>query len=140
MRIMATKFYSVKTNASALVFTAFSLTMIPYSFADNVVSLTAKPERCVALNEGQICYQKTLLTWQTEKIADYCLFESDRKEPITCWLNTNQGQAKIDFASETTKKYQLTLKKIEDPIASTKVEVTWVYSKKKKRRTSWRLF
>jgi hypothetical protein len=139
MRMSTTQRHITKTKVTALVFTVTCLLM-PLAIAEKSATLQAKPERCVALNEGQVCYQKTILSWQTDDIADYCLYELSSPEPITCWLNTNRGKIKIDFASASSKQYHLTLKKIMTPIVNTTIEVTWVYSEKKKRRTSWRLF
>jgi hypothetical protein len=140
MHIFAQQHYASKAKAYALVFVVLCITGISDVFAENLTNVKANPERCVALNEGQVCFQNVTLSWQTDQIADYCLFEEGSDDAIHCWQNTNQGQIKIDFESSTTKQYNLTLKKLGKSLASTFVEVTWVYSKKKKRRTSWRLF
>ena len=102
--------------------------------------LKVSPERCVALREGQICYQNIVLDWQTVNKGNYCLFFKDNSRPLRCWSNLNQAQFKMDFQSKQSKRFVLKTKDSARGVASVEVSVAWVYGNKKRRRASWRLF
>jgi hypothetical protein len=123
---------------------SLSVTLIERAFAETTAELMLKPDRCVAMNEGQTCYQTLAVNWQTETPGDYCLFEQGIQQPIVCWQNTDSGKTKLEFAAEGNTTYQLVLKAMPETqqtmVVETEVIVTWVYSKTKKRKNSWRLF
>lgn len=123
---------------------SLSVTLIERAFAETSAELTLKPDRCVAMNEGQTCYQTLAVSWQSEKAGDYCLFEDGIQQPIVCWQNAVTGKAKLEFAAEGNTTYQLLLKAMPEQeqvlMDEKEVIVTWVYSKTKKRKNSWRLF
>lgn len=123
---------------------SLSVTLVERAFAETTAELTLKPDRCVAMNEGQTCYQTLAVVWQSETAGDYCLFEDGIQNPIVCWQNAFAGKAKLEFAAEGNVTYQLLLKAMPEQeqvlMAEKEVIVTWVYSKTKKRKNSWRLF
>ncbi|EAR10889.1 DUF3019 domain-containing protein [Reinekea blandensis] len=106
--------------------------------------LTLTPERCVAMNEGQTCYQTVIVRWQTNEIADYCLYLQDEPEPLVCWESVRQGRSRVEFASDISLSYRLVLtpqtSNKRQEIAQATLTVSWVYGDSKKRRNSWRLF
>jgi len=102
--------------------------------------LTVSPERCVALRQGQICYQNIVLKWQTNNKGDYCLSVEGSNKPLRCWSNFYQGRFEMDFQSKQSRRFVLSAKNNSAEIAGAEVIVAWVYSNKKRRRTSWRLF
>lgn len=125
------------------LFLGLSAALTEKAFAETTAQLSLKPERCVALNEGQTCYQNVTVNWQSRVPANYCLFEESSKTPIVCWENAIEGEVKVEFASETNQTYRLYLSKTptkKDLAAETEMVVTWVYSDTKKRRNRWRLF
>ena len=105
-----------------------------------VDELKVTPERCVALRQGQLCYQHVIFDWQAKKRAEYCLFLEGVITPVNCWSSTNVGQFKLDFQSKVTRRFILRSKNSQIDLASTEVVVAWVYGNKKRRRASWRLF
>lgn len=123
---------------------SLSVTLLERAFAETTAELAFKPDRCVTMNEGQICYQTLSVTWQSETIGNYCLFEEGVQQALICWQNAQKGNAKLEFAAEADRTYQLRLEAITNQtaqlIAEQEVVVTWVYSKTKKRKNSWRLF
>jgi hypothetical protein len=114
------------------------------SVKESNVLFTLTPDRCIALNEGQNCYQTVNVEWQTVDIDDVCLIEGNATDALYCWEAATEGSVKLAFESAETVTYTLHLKRTltqrENPLAQATVEVTWVYSKTKKRRNSWRLF
>lgn len=99
--------------------------------------LSVKPNKCVAMNKGQLCYQKLRFTF-TAPAGDYCLVSESQKTPLRCWQSVQSGQAVVPFQSDSTQQYQLIDGNLE-PVASTSVIVAWVYRKSRKRNR-WRLF
>jgi hypothetical protein len=102
--------------------------------------LNVNPERCVALRQGQICYQEIKFTWQALTPARLCLYDEESTTPIKCWKGKNKGSYSMDFQSSTSRSYILKNEDSKEKIAATKFIVAWVYGNKKRRRTSWRLF
>ena len=102
--------------------------------------LKVTPTRCVALREGQVCYQHVVFEWQAKKFSEYCLFSEDEVTPVNCWSSTQAGTFKLDFQSAKTKRFFIRAKNSQVELASTQVVVAWVYGNKKRRRANWRLF
>jgi len=98
------------------------------------------PKRCVALRKGQVCYQKVSFQWKTESPDDYCLFSAESKQPLHCWQQQSTGKFTLDFQSTETIIYNLRQTTSNANVAETEVTATWVYSNKKRKRSSWRLF
>ncbi len=111
------------------------------SKADNTeVSLKTKPSRCVALRQGQVCYQKVTLNWQAEVPGDYCLFEENSNSLLQCWSQSTSGKVKIPFKSDKDIRFTLRQKSTQRILTEATVIVAWVYKTSKQPRSSWRLF
>jgi hypothetical protein len=114
------------------------------AFAETTAAMEMTPDRCVAMTEGQTCYQTVTVSWQSTELESYCLFEENSDTALVCWDNANEGEAKLAFESSESVTYRLRLSKnpteTKKVVAEQNVLVTWVYSKTKKRRNSWRLF
>lgn len=132
------------TKAILALLLSLSATLIERAFAETTAELTFQPDRCVALNEGQVCYQTLSVNWQSDTLGDYCLFEEGVSQALMCWQDAQAGRASLEFAAEANRTYQLRLQVMPDQtlqlMAEHEVIVTWVYSKTKKRKNSWRLF
>lgn len=118
-------------------------TLAENAWAEETAQLSLKPARCVAMNEGQTCYQTVAINWQADAIADYCLYQQGTEKPIFCWQQTAKGKTKVEFANSENLRYRLMMKLKADTWmekAHAEMIVTWVYSKTKKRKNSWRLF
>ncbi len=103
-------------------------------------SLEVTPARCVALHQGQICYQSANLVWQAVHAARYCLFISNDTKALKCWPQQNAGSMIFDFQSPNTQIFRLRNMDIGQDLVQTQLSVAWVYGNEKRRRTSWRLF
>lgn len=103
------------------------------------VQLTSTPAKCVSLKQGRTCYQDIAFRWKSNTVANYCLYQQDEDEPIKCWPQQKQGYVDYHFAQTKSLNYFLRLKNQEDNIATTTVEVKWVY-KRHSDRYGWRIF
>lgn len=101
--------------------------------------LTSTPAKCVSLKQGRTCYQKIAFRWKTDTAANYCLYQQDKDEPIKCWSQKSQGYVDYHFAQKNSLNYFLRLNNHENSIASTTIEVKWVY-KRHSDRYGWRIF
>ncbi len=102
--------------------------------------LQSKPNRCVALHQGQVCYQDVVLSWQVDQASEYCLYQQHAEQPLHCWQAVTSGQYRYAFASDTSVKLQLVNAQTKTLVAETLVEVAWVYKANTRRKTHWRLF
>jgi len=101
-------------------------------------TLSAKPNKCVSLNKGQVCYQRIELAFVASTQGDYCIYRSDQTQPLQCFEKTREGVTRVSF--ESSKDMQFVLKDSElKSVASSIVEVAWVY-KRTRKRSRWRLF
>lgn len=108
--------------------------------ASSPVLLQSKPNRCVALHQGQVCYQTVQLSWYTEQMGDYCIFQAQAEEPLHCWQGVAEGEYIYAFASETPVILHLVDNRTKARIAETTIDVAWVYKTSSRRKTHWRIF
>ncbi len=102
--------------------------------------LLVSPERCVALRQGQICYQEIQFSWRVLSKDRYCLYDEQIDKPLTCWSGKTEGKFEMDFQAPSSRAYVLRNEDRNFVVANTKFVVAWVYGNKKRRRSSWRLF
>jgi hypothetical protein len=102
--------------------------------------LQLKPHRCVALHQGQMCYQTVQLSWSANQENDYCLYQQLNEAPLYCWQNTTAGQYRYEFASDNSVQLQLINIQTSAVVATATVAVAWVYKANTRRKTHWRLF
>lgn len=102
--------------------------------------LHPKPNRCVALHQGQVCFQDILLSWQVDQAGEYCLYQNHAEHPLHCWEGLSASQYRYAFASDSSIKLQLVKMPAKTLIAEAIVEVAWVYKANTRRKTHWRLF
>ena len=125
-----------------MFFSTFMLTLSLAMTAEsslNGVNLTPKPNSCVSLRQGKTCYTPIEISWQTQKIEDYCLYMEGKEQPIKCWKRSNRGSIEFDFQSSETLAFQLRAGVEQVTVAQTKVSVGWVYNSSNKKRR-WRIF
>lgn len=103
-------------------------------------SLEVEPQRCVALHQGQICYQTAILKWHTPITGHYCLYSSRDVKALQCWQGNRSGDHTLEFQSPKSLTFRLRNMDLVQDIVQTKLTVAWVYGNEKRRRTSWRLF
>ncbi|ATC96878.1 DUF3019 domain-containing protein [Pseudoalteromonas tunicata] len=110
------------------------------NMAEKVSNLHVTPNRCVALRQGQTCFQDITFKWQQAEVANYCLIELSTSQPLKCWQHATRGEYSIDFKSEKSLTYVLRKDKESTNLASSTVTVSWVYKSSKRPKSSWKLF
>ncbi len=114
------------------------------SYAENNRSkedqLVVTPLRCVALRQGQICYQEVTFRWHQQEIGNYCLVELSSSDNIKCWSNVKTGEIDFDFQSDRSLTYGI--RKIDEKthLSSVNITVSWVFKSSKRPKASWKLF
>lgn len=102
-------------------------------------SITLKPEKCVSLRQGQVCYADVELQWQANQQGHYCLLSSSQEAPLMCWNGKQQGQFTGEIRSDSNVIFTLTQQRDGAALASAEMKMAWVY-KKKRSAVSWRVF
>ena len=123
------------------------MSFVPFwAYADVALSdvnaanmLMAKPEKCVALREGRQCLAEVAFRWKTQGKGNYCLLEQSELAVLHCWDQASSGQHTLAFSKQKTTRFVLVVKGTTQAVATTDVEVSWVYKTKHKKRR-WRLF
>lgn len=110
------------------------------AFGEEVVELSLKPQRCVALHQGQMCYQTVTVTWRAQVPDNYCVFQQGLDEPLRCWLAATQGELRHEFVSDTTLVIELRAEQDSARLAESRLEVAWVYNRNTRRKSHWRIF
>lgn len=100
--------------------------------------LELNPQKCVALKQGNICYQQVKLIWSVLQKGNYCVVEKSQSKELKCWNNASQGSLDFEFAQDKTEQYALIDMDKKQTIAQQKIEVKWVY--KNRRNSGWRVF
>ncbi len=109
--------------------------------ADNSsTSLTVKPERCIALQQGQTCYVRLSFKWITPTTGEYCLFDESRTKPLVCWSGNATDSYKLMFRSDKNVNYQIRSKLGEQTLAEALVKISWIYKSNTSSTSRWRLF
>lgn len=108
--------------------------------AEQVAAFTVQPRRCIALNRGQVCYQKLAFEWQTAADSRYCLHQDEVLMPLVCWNGAERSSYDIEFASDRNIIYRIRREGQADDLAQVEVEVAWVYQSNRKSFSRWRLF
>lgn len=104
------------------------------------VTLVLKPPQCVALHQGQECFVNIELTWNAEKQGDYCLFSSLQNQALQCWQNKQQSVFEREMLATENIVFSIRAKGESVILASTALEMVWVYKKSSRSHLAWRLF
>ena len=107
---------------------------------NNQSILKVSPERCVALRQGQTCYQLVTFSWQQAQVGNYCLVELSTNKALQCWQQAQLGVFELDFQSRENKEFALRQQGQDENIATTVVTVAWVYKSSKRPKSNWKLF
>jgi len=102
--------------------------------------LTLSPEQCVSVHQGKKCYADVVITWQTVKTDDYCLYSSQQDKPLHCWHNSKKGTFKQEFVSNINISFYLKQKTKKLELANTELKMAWVYKKSSRSHATWRMF
>ena len=102
--------------------------------------LVVTPIRCVALRQGQICYQEVTFRWHQAEVADYCLVELSTLDNIKCWSQVKAGEISFDFQSDRSLTYGIRKIDEQNNLSSVNITVSWVFKSSKRPKSSWKLF
>lgn len=102
-----------------------------------IVQMQARPVSCVTLSEGQSCFIKLTISWESNIPIQACLI-SEQSPEGTCWRNERSGEFKADMSLTEDTVWRL-LGNQGQPLAEVEVSVAWVYKSRRSRR-NWRLF
>lgn len=101
--------------------------------------LQAQPRKCVALKQGNTCYQDIDVFWRTPAAGHYCLYLQTRDSPLECWQDSRQGKYEFEFAEAASANLLLRDEKNNRLVEQIEIEVKWVYSSRRKT-SAWRVF
>ena len=104
------------------------------------IGLDVTPERCVALRQGQTCYQEVAFNWRQSKKGNYCLVELSTLQVLQCWQEVNSGKFEWDFQSSESLEFALRNQDKAENLAATRITVSWVFKSSKRPKSSWKLF
>ena len=105
-----------------------------------MVRLILRPDQCVALHQGQDCYVNIKLNWTASSQDKYCLFSSQQSQAIQCWGMNVSGQYRAEIIASRNVSFTLRKADSKKVLASTELEMAWVYKKGKRQHSSWRVF
>lgn len=109
--------------------------------AENPIEdLTVKPDRCIGLQQGQVCFAKLKFTWTTPASGEFCLFDERRADPLVCWIGRSKSTFSQKFESNKNVTYEIRLKNNSEALAQALVKVSWVYKSNNSSTSRWRLF
>lgn len=102
--------------------------------------IIATPNQCVALNQGQVCFQELTLVWRSTIPGDYCVRSSQFDDALACWQGEQEGQLALSVEAKESVLFSLNRQKTDEKLAEALMRVAWVYKQKRKKMMSWRLF
>lgn len=102
--------------------------------------ITIKPARCIALHEGQVCYQTLRIEWFASTADHFCVKRRDSDALLMCWENSSRGQFQYEFSANTKTEFVLIRKQDAQALATAVEEVAWVYNASSRRESHWRVF
>ena len=114
--------------------------VFPGTASTGEAQLNIKPARCIALHEGQVCYQTLKIQWNAVQQDTYCLYSQGENVPLLCWENSLTGIGRYEFESSKTQNFLLLRKRDGKVVSSFSIEVAWVYDASSHRKSHWRVF
>jgi hypothetical protein len=130
--------------AYRVLITFLALLLAPFApdagAANAEAGFTVQPDKCIALHQGQVCYQDLEFNWQTPAGAEYCLYEVSQPQAVVCWTGEQLRSHNFEFASAASTLYQIRMMGSDVVLSEVTVEVAWVYRANRKSFTRWRLF
>lgn len=109
-----------------------------YSYAQDDVTLSVKPNRCVSLHRGQLCYQSLQFEWRSLN-RSFCLYIEGQAQAVTCQAAATQVRYRYEFESDKSRRFELRDDQ-GNVVAETLIEVASVYKGQRRATTGWRIF
>jgi hypothetical protein len=142
--IFINKHNKIIPSAFYFILILLALTWANYSRAEQTnqssIGLFVSPQRCVALRQGQTCYQEVTFSWRLAQKENVCLINLLTKQVLKCWQNTEQGKFDLDFQSTQSTDFVLRAEKQDIDLSTTHITVSWVFKSSKRPKSSWKLF
>lgn len=134
-----------KRKVSATLATLLGLLAVPLLcgsvLADPApIQLQVKPQRCISLHQGQVCYQKLTFSWRTPATGEFCLHDTQAGVVLTCWRGDEQTQHEYEFESRESADFAISYKGRDEALVKVKVQVASVYKSPERSNSRWRLF
>ena len=104
------------------------------------LALQIKPTKCIALHEGQECYQTLKISWQADAADEYCLISPERKDPWHCWSAMQSARLELEFENANSQIFKLVRTRDQKILGEVTIEVAWVYKADSHRESHWRVF
>jgi hypothetical protein len=103
-------------------------------------SISLDPSQCVALNKGNTCYIDINVSWTAIEKGGYCLYSSQEKAPIQCWRDKISGVFTGEITLQDNVTFSLNTAQSDILLSSVELEMVWVYKKKQRSQSTWRMF
>ena len=103
-------------------------------------NLSLEPSQCVALNKGNTCHIDISISWTAVEKGGYCLYSSQEKTPIQCWQDKISGVFTGEMTLQDNITFSLNTAQSDIPLSSVELEMVWVYKKKQRSQSTWRMF
>jgi len=131
-------------NKRKAISVAYFLMISMPLYAESETYFEVKPDQCISLHQGQVCYQKLTFKWQVAGRGQYCLYQLGALKPLQCWKTSEQQAFTYEFAAANSQTFQLRssppLVGQDNLLVETRVKVSSVYKKGRKSANVWRLF
>lgn len=128
-----------KAALAALLLGASPWLPTPASAADPDFELKVRPSICISYDSASPCVMSMQLSWASPRIADVCLREAQREEPLRCWDDALEGQHEIQYSDTADSRYWLVDANTQSVLAETEVVVINrdLRDSRKRRRHVW---
>lgn len=107
---------------------------------DNKAKLTVKPNRCISLHQGQVCYQQVKLSWRTPVDGQYCLYVEQNEAALTCWQGAAQTEYHYTFEGSESTYFEIRPYGETRVLGRVKLQLASVYKTSTRSHSKWRLF
>jgi len=133
---MCFKYWATIIVTSYVVFASHS---IHAKTNKTIASLSALPNKCVALRHGRTCFAPITLRFSVPKPGRYCIQQQGKKQVMYCESVQRYGLFNFEFQSKTKLTYLLIEQSTKNELASADIGVAWVHQKTSRKRR-WRIF
>ena len=134
----------IKSNLRGLLVLMVVVFPCSFTLADEVEksnpTLSVKPNKCISLHKGQLCYQKLKFSWDALPPGNYCLYQGGIQEALFCWNSADTRTYRYEFVGRESVVFQVRTEGAEYSFIEAKLSVASVYKKGKKSTSGWRLF
>lgn len=69
--------------------------------------LTIAPRICILNEKNELCDEKIVLEWRSDKKTSLCLFSSIGTTATKCWQEAMEGMLELDVSVDETVTFQL---------------------------------